>query len=425
MVRSTYRLLSTVLEPLIYVWLKMRQRRGKESRQRFTERLGKASIERPNGKLVWIHCASVGESQSALQLIETILDTYPHVFVLVTTGTVTSADYMQKRLPEKAIHQFVPVDVPRYVKRFLKYWQPDVGLWFESELWPNLVVQAGHAHVKMILVNGRMSERSIARWRKWPLFIRTLLRQFQQLLVQTEQDKMAYESLGGVHVKVTGNLKFAARPLPVDEQALQALQQEIDRRPVWLAASTHEGEEIIAGHVHAVVQKKYKEILTIIVLRHPNRMQNVYDSLHEMGFRVAVRSKQDKIYPDTDIYLVDTLGELGLFFRMTEIIFMGGSLAEIGGHNLLEPAQLSSVVLHGPHMFLQQDIMDAFRQAQASIEVKDEDALANQITALLNDGQLRKDYIQKTATVAASKAEVLETVTQALEPILNATLVGN
>ena len=344
---SLYRMGTTLGGPLIRLYLNMRLKRGKEDPARFKERLGHASIPRPEGKVVWMHCASVGESLSVLALIDCILADHPGWSVLMTTGTVTSAKLMAERLPQGAMHQYVPVDRVSYVRRFLQHWRPDLALWVESEFWPNLVTETYAQDVPMIVLNGRMSEKSFKGWQKNSAMMGRILSAFTLVLAQSEKDGERFHTLGAKNVNTVGNLKFSAKPLPVMEAALAELKNVVGTRPVWLASSTHNGEEAICGRVHKMLKASNSSVLTIIAPRHPERGEAVSTELQAHGLNVARRAIGDAITDKTDIYVADTLGELGLFYRLSDIVFMGKTLAGGGGQNPIEPAALSCALIFG------------------------------------------------------------------------------
>ena len=418
MMLALYRGLTLLSGPLIGLYLRLRLARGKEDKARLGERFGRPGLPRPDGPLIWVHGASMGESLSVLPLLERLLEADPRFHALVTTGTVTSARLMAERLPERALHQYVPVDRPDAVRRFLDHWRPDLALILESEFWPNLVAGAQRRGVPMALVQGRMSARSYARWRRAPELIGAMLRGFALCLAQTPADGERLEALGAKAVKCVGNLKFAAPPLPAEEDALAALRETLAQRPRWLAASTHAGEEAIAGGVHAKLVGRFPGLLTIVAPRHAKRGREVAAQLAGRGLEVARRSAGERIEPETDILLADTMGELGLFYRLGGIAFVGGSLAPRGGQNPLEPARLGCAVLYGPNM-------QNFRQAAGELAaagggewVADEDALGAQVAALLGDPALAQRRGEAALGVARSGGGVVGAVVAELEPLL-------
>jgi len=412
-----YRGLTEAAAPLIALLLRRRLARGREDAARFRERLGIAGRARPSGPLVWVHAASVGESLSVLGLVERIRVDWPRTAVLVTTGTVTSAHLMGERLPAGAFHQYLPVDRVRYARRFLDHWRPDLALWVESDLWPNIVGAAQARNIPMVLVNARMSPSSAARWRLLPGLIGRLLGGFRLCLAQNDGQAETFAALGAETVRSRGNLKYAAEPLGAETADIAALRAGLGDRPRWLAASTHPGEEELIAAAHRTLRNRFPDLLTILVPRHPGRGAAIAARLRADGFTVARRAAGETPADGTDIYLADTLGELGLFYRAAGIVFVGGSLVPHGGQNPLEPARLDCAVLHGPHMQNFREIADEFAEAGASAAVAAE-TLADAVTDLLLDPGRRDAMAAAGHRIATGKAGILDAVLADLRPFL-------
>jgi 3-deoxy-D-manno-octulosonic-acid transferase len=415
-----YRLATMLAAPLISQHLKQRLKRGKEDAKRFNERLGKADRPRPDGPLIWVHAASVGESLSLLPLVKALLDNHPTLHIMMTSGTVTSAALLAERLPERAFHQYVPVDRMPYVSTFLDHWRPGLVLWAESEFWPNLTTLPAARGIPMVLVNGRISPESFAKWRRWPGLAKTILQSFKLTLAQAELDADRLRQLGAAPVTCVGNLKFAAPPLPADEAELARLRQQIGARPCWLAASTHPGEEALIWAAHQNITRTHPDVLTIIAPRHPERGDAIATELTTIGAHVARRTKAQPLSANTDIYIADTMGELGLFFRLCPVSFMGKSLVDLGGQNPIEPARLNSTIVFGPHMWNFPDITERLVEAGAAEHVSDVDSLAKAVTTLLGDDTLRQTRVGKAHAIAESESTVLEQVMGELTPFVTA-----
>jgi 3-deoxy-D-manno-octulosonic-acid transferase len=343
---TLYRAATTALEPFAPLILQRRAKAGKEDSARLHERLARPTAARPGRRLVWLHGASVGESLSILPLVERLRAERPDVAVLVTSGTVTSAELLARRLPVGAIHQYLPVDTPGGARRFLDHWRPDLAVFVESELWPNLLLTAKARGVKLALVSAKLSDKSYARWRGRPFAAHQLFSGFDLILAQDGRAAERLVSLGGA-VAGEADLKFGSAPLPVDDAALAGLRAQLGDRPLLLAASTHPGED-------EMILDDFNEVdggaLLVIVPRHIERGADIARRAVELGFKVARRAAgEDPV--TAEVYVADTLGELGLWFRLARLAVIGGSLVPgIGGHNPLEPARLGCPMMSGPHI---------------------------------------------------------------------------
>ena len=404
------------LEPAVVGLLYWRQRRGREDRARLGERRGHASRSRPAGHLVWVHGASIGETLSLVPVVERL--TQRGLFVLVTSGTRTSAALIARRLPPGAFHQFVPVDVPRYVRRFLDHWQPDLTLVAESEIWPSMVVELDRRQIPLVLVNARISDRSYRRWQRFPRAIGALLGRFALCLAQTPTDAERLARLGAHQVAVAGNLKFDAPPPPADPRALAQLEGVIAGRPVWLAASTHPGEDDVIVAVHRALATRHPHLLTIIAPRHPHRGPEIAAIVERAGLRPARRS--EGVPPDraSDVYVADTVGELGLFYRLSPLVLMGGSLVPHGGQNPIEPAKLGAAILHGPHVHNFTDIFAELDRSRGALAIKDSTSLARAVSELLADPALTREMARAAAESVHALGGAVDRTLQSIEPFI-------
>jgi 3-deoxy-D-manno-octulosonic-acid transferase len=418
MILPLYRSLSYAAAPILRRFLDRRKQRGKEDPIRIDERFGNPSKKRPAGSVIWFHAASVGEAISILSLIIRLDHDYPTHAILVTTGTVTSAEIMAERLPQRVIHQFIPVDQPKWIQRFLDHWKPDIALWVESEFWPNLLLAIHKRDIPLILINARVSPDSFRGWQRVPRTIARLLSCFSLCLAQSTQDAEKLTKLGAKKVHTPGNLKFAADPLPVDDKALSALWNDISTRPVWIAACTHAGEETAVANAHRTIAEKQPDILTIIIPRHPARAAEIAREILAMGLTVALRSKEEPVRPETAIYIADTVGELGLFYRLAPIAFIGGTLVPHGGQNMLEAAKLECAIIHGPSTTNFTEIASEISAANGSTIIQNETELADAVSGLLSDDARRSGQISAAHTVAVSKTGILDAVIAQLEPYL-------
>ena len=418
MMLSLYRGATVLAAPFIQYYLNKRKAEGKEDAARFSERLGQSSRPRPNGTLIWMHAASVGESLSLLPLIDKLLADLANMQILVTTGTTTSAKLMEDRLPARAFHQYIPVDRLSYVRRFLDHWRPDLTLWAESEFWPNLITETHDRQIPMILINGRISPKAFSGWQKAQRLIARLLRCFDLCLGQSDEDVERLLRLGAKSSKCVGNLKFAVPALPVVEADLAELQSKLSDRPRWLTASTHPGEESIVAQVHRDLRSTHAGLLTIIVPRHPARGSEIAQALRDQGLTVAIRSRNESLAAGTDIYIADTMGEMGLFFRLADIVFMGKSLVPLGGQNPLEAFRLNCAVIHGPHMMNFQWMSEEMARMDCAVTVQDQASLAAAANELLIDpGRCRAMADNGTAFVE-SQAQVVDLIADEVKAVL-------
>jgi 3-deoxy-D-manno-octulosonic-acid transferase len=402
--------------------LRVRTARGREDAARLGERRGTAALARPAGALMWIHAASIGELVSMLPIVEAL--TTRGFAVLVTTGTVTSAQLAAERLPAGALHQYVPLDVPRYVRRFLDHWRPDLALFAESELWPAMIGELARRRVPLVLANARMSARSYRRWQIVPAAARALLGRIELCLAQSDLDARRLATLGAPRVEVAGNLKLDVPPPPAAPEAVFRLRQALGRRPMWLAASTHPGEEEMVARVHSAVREAAPGLLTVIVPRHPERGAAVAAIAQAGGLAAEQRTAAAVPAAATEIYVADTIGELGLFFRLAEIAFLGGSLVPHGGQNPIEPAKLGAAILHGPHVANFAELYAALDHAAGAREVAGGDALAQQLTALVADAPARQAMREAAAAVVGELGGALARTMAALEPYLMQLRLG-
>jgi 3-deoxy-D-manno-octulosonic-acid transferase len=412
-----YRGTLTVFEPAAAGLLAWRKRRGKEDPERIVERRGIATLSRPEGvPLAWVHGASVGETLGLVPIVERL--TQRGLAVLVTSGTRTSAELLGRRLPAGAAHQFVPLDVPRYVRRFLDHWRPDLVLLAESDIWPSTVTELARRNIPLVLVNGRMSERSFRRWQRLPDLIGALLQRFALCLAQTQADGERLTLLGAVRVEVAGNLKFDAAAPPADPRMLAQLSGLVAGRPVLVCASTHPGEEeLVLAAAHAA-RARYPKLLTVVVPRHPRRGPEIAALAAIAGIRAELRSEGALPEPGTEVYVADTIGELGLFYRLASLVFVGGSLVPRGGQNPIEPAKLGAAILHGPHVHNFADVYAAIDRAGGARPVADGEALTQAVIELLGNGALIRDMARAAGGVVAGLGGATERTLAAIEPYL-------
>jgi 3-deoxy-D-manno-octulosonic-acid transferase len=411
-----YRLFSTAMTPLTPLFLARRQRLGKEHGLRLGERRGVSAKGRPHGPLVWLHGASVGELISVLPLIERIHAR--EVNLLVTSGTVTSGGLAEQRLPRDVIHQFVPIDVPYFVRRFLDHWEPDLALFVESELWPNIMIETSRRAVPMILINGRLSANSFRRWQHAPATIGDLLRRLDLCLARTPADAERLSELGARHVVTTGDLKLDGPAPPADRDKLAALQRAVAGRPLIAAASTHEGEEVAMVDAHLKLRANFPNLLTVIAPRHPERGESVAELARAAGLAARLRSRGELPDAATEIYIADTVGELGLIYRLAPIVFIGGSLIKHGGQNPIEPAKLGATILHGPHVANFAEIYAALDEAHGAELIVDATKLTAGLAAMMAQPDVRAGVADAAYRTVTALGGALERTLASLDPYL-------
>ncbi len=408
----------SALRPAAGLFLNVRGRRGKEDVKRRGERLGFAGRPRPAGALIWVHAASVGETTSVLPLIAAMLDEQPSTHVLLTTGTTTSASLADLRLPSRALHQYVPLDVPQYTRRFFDHWQPSLAIFTESDLWPNLILTAAERSIPLVLVNARMSPRSMRRWRKNARIGRPLFSRFNLVLSQTNKIAATIKRLGAPNVSTAGNLKIDSPPPPVDDVKREALRAAIGSRPVFLAASTHPGEEVHIAAAHQVMRRSIPDLLTIIAPRHPDRGAAIAHAMMGQGLAVVRRSLDALPDAASDVYVADTIGELGTLYAISRVALIGGSLVAHGGQNPIEAVRHGTTVLTGPHFHNFREAYEALIADDGAVVVTNGDDIARAVTRLLTDDQALETMRRGATQALAELGGALQKTLTALHPFL-------
>ncbi len=423
MAARIYRIVTRTLEPIGPHILNRRAKRGKEDPARQNERLGRPSLPRPEGRIAWFHAASVGELNAIRPLLHEINLRHPELNLLVTTGTVTSAKIAIDHLTDIALHQYIPIDGPRMVRNFLDHWKPDVAFLVESEIWPNLIYETSTKKIPLILLNATLSAKSANAWRK--VFRKrtaaSLFTRFDLILAQTSASLLRFARLGAMNVEVVGNLKIDASPQEINSDNLTALRSQIEVRPVFVAASTHPGEEEQIAEAHKIIRKKTSDILTVIVPRHPARGEDIVNTLKAEGLSIARRSLKQDISDETDIYIADTLGETGLFYSVSNVTFMGGSLVPHGGQNPIEPIRLGAPVVTGPHTHNFEAIIDSLDRHDGIVRVANAEELAASVLRLLAQPDDAIRMISNAANALTELDGALEQTLSRITPYLGST----
>ena len=414
---ALYRGFGRLIPPALPVLVALRARRGKEDRTRSGERFGRASRPRPEGPLVWVHAASVGETNAVMPLVGRLVAA-GHAVVLTTT-TLTSARIAADRLPQGAVHQFVPFDTAGPVRRFLDHWRPEAAIFVESEIWPTMLSALKARGIAIAVVNARLSERSWRRWKATGSIARGVFGMIGASVAQTEGDAARFRDLGVASSLAAGNLKFDVDPQPADPAAVAALAAEIGARPVWIAASTHPGEDEMVIAAHRQLTASFPDILTLLVPRHPERGDAIAALLAQNALAFSRRSKGEPVPAGPSVYLADTIGEMGLFYRQARVAFLGGSLVPHGGHNPIEPAQLGAAIVTGPHVHNFRDVYTEFDRAAAIAKVDDASGLAKEVGRLLQNQSDTDALIARAATIVDAGRGGIERTFEALRPLLS------
>ena len=419
MIQWLYKSIMTIGFPIIELILLLRVKKNKEDFGRLNERRGISILQRPEGELIWVHASSVGESMAALSLIERLVSSENERNVLVTTGTLTSAQLMMDKLPDRAFHQFTPIDRPAFVKRFFKYWKPDLLLIMESEFWPVQINTAKKFGIPIIAVNARLSEKSFLRWRIATSLSSTIFEDLSLVISTNKEQGSRFSKLGAKNVVVSGNLKRSAPKLNVDLNVTRVLSEQIGNRPVWLAASTHIGEDRPIMEVTNRLLDRFPNMLTIVAPRHPNRGKDIAELGSKMGLKVARRSCGEEIVRETQLYIADTLGEMGLFFHISDTVFVAGSLVPVGGHNPIEPAHFDCAIIFGNLMSKNQEVADEMLSERAALKVHDDKELFNALAHLLNEPEESNRLAQNAKEYANNGYKVLESVSKSITAFTN------
>lgn len=421
MIKNIYKILSLLAWPALRVLPTLRLRDGKEIKGRTTERFGTPTSLRPDGKIVWFHAASNGEALSAIPLIHAFLEKNPDLNILITTMTVTAANLVDRRLggDERIIHQFIPYDHPSWIKKFHKHWHPNMAVWVESELWPNHLNTLKENNIPAVLVNARLSDKSVKRWFWVQDFFQGMMVCFNTILAQTSRDRDNLNILGLDNIQSVGNLKDMAPALPFDPVAADDIRGVIEARTCILFASTHDPEEEIARDIHIELKKQNPDLLTIIIPRHPKRGEAIASELNKGDLNIARRSLKMSPRMDTDIYVADTLGEMGLFYHLCPIVFVGNSMGTKpgGGHNLMEPAWFDCAILSGDDLHNFSIQADEMPQDNACIIVRNADELSNKLKELINNPDVKINLQQNAKSYVQHKqSSGLSAILDAIDP---------
>jgi len=416
-----YRFLTVLLSPVIDLFLFVRKLKNKQDPAKYKERFGYATEKKPKGKLIWLHAASLGEANAILPVVEEILKKYEKkVSILFTTISFNTTEAVQKKLSKyNVIYQYAPVDKYFVIKRFLKHWKPDLLLMTESEFWPNMVTMTKEQGAKIIVINGKITEKTLNKWKTRPTLKRQVFDCVDFCFPQSTENMRNFLQIGVQEMNYVGNLKFDVPTLKSEAAKVKELKGFVQDRTVVMAASTHNPEEKMVAKMHINLKKKYKDLLTFVILRHPKRMEEVYNMLtKELKLKVAVRSKNEKVTKTTDIYLCDTMGEMGNFFTVGETILMCGSLVDnIGGHTPVEPAKLNCAVVSGPREYIFNGISlyTELEKNDACIICEKVSDVEKTISMLLGDKNKRHELMKNAYVLTQGMVNVSGKILKILE----------
>ena len=405
-----YNLIIFILTPFLYFYFNHRKKIGKENIEKFPQKKGIYTVKRPKEQLIWFHAVSVGETLSVIPLINKLYEQYNgKLNILLTTSTVTSEKIIKGRINKNILHQFAPIDKKQYVQKFLSHFNPDIGIWVESELWPNLINESAKKKFPMILLNARISDKKPLKRFLYQLFAKNLINKFNLVIPQEQKDHLRIKELGIKNTQYIGNLKLNAPPLPYNKTSYNSLQKQTKTRKLFLAVSTHPGEENLISDVHHELRLSHPELLTIIVPRHPERSEEIEYLLKEAKMlSVTVRSRNEKITDKTDIYLADTLGELGLFYYLCNISFIGGSLVNIGGHNPIEAANSNTAIISGNYIHNFTDIYDNLVKNNSALIVNNIYDLETHINEFLINPKSTDKYIKNARSYIKQQSDIID-----------------
>lgn len=420
-VLSTYRWMGALAYPFVGGYVAWRATRGMEDRTRYRERYGRTGTARPAGPLIWVHAVNDREMVAVSALVGRILAL--GIDVIVTTGTVSAARIARERLGGRVIHQYVPLDLKPAVSRFLDHWMPDLAIFAESEIWPMTILELGTRRVPVVLVNGRMSDRAYAGWRRWPSLAEGLLENLSLVVAQSEQDAERFRALGARPVAVSGNLKTDVEPPPVDELELRRVRDQVGGRRRWAALFTHPGEEAAAGEVHKLLAARFPDVLTVVMPRDAARGDAIEAELTAMDLVVGRRSRGDRVTDKIQVLLCDGPEETGLYLRLADIAFYGGSLYGGGGENPLDAVMLGAAVLSGQDFAQYKDVYKPLMNQGGIRLVRDRDMLAGAVNFLMRNEEARQRIAASGAAALDSMRGALDRTVRNLEPFIHPLVV--
>lgn len=418
--RFAYAALTYLLLPVYASYWFLRGISNRSYWDRLSQRFGR-NFPKPVGGCIWVHAVSVGEVQASIPLVRTLMKRFPDRHLLITTVTPTGAERVRMLFGDSVLHCYIPFETPDAVTSFFDSLNPEIALILETEIWPNLYHECGRREIPLILVSARISPKSVNAYRKFlPLFRETLSHGIV-IAAQSEADAERFRTLGAAPERtwMTGNIKFDIElPTDLEERGHDLRRDNFEGRPVWVAASTHDREESQVLHAHKLVQKQFPDAILVLIPRHPERFATVRANLHKDGYKFISRTEGLPCTSDAEIYLVDTMGEVPLFYAAADVAFVGGTLVPVGGHNLLEPAALRKPVVTGPHLFNTQDIADKFGKVGASITVNNAGQLGSAVADLFANKESAQDIGNRGFEIVQQNRGALARLLRLMEPLI-------
>ena len=418
--RFAYAALTYLLLPVYAAYWFLRGISNRSYWDRLGQRFGR-NYPNPVGGCIWVHAVSVGEVQASVPLVRSLMERFPDRHLLITTVTPTGAERVRMLFGDSVLHSYIPFETPDAVTSFFNSLNPEIALILETEIWPNLYHECGRRKIPLILVSARISPKSVSSYRKFlPLFRETLSHGID-IAAQSEADAERFRSLGAAPERtwMTGNIKFDIElPADLEERGVALRRDNFENRPVWVAASTHDREESQVLHAHKLVREQFPDAILVLIPRHPERFATVRANLHKDGYNFISRTEGLPCTPDAEVYLVDTMGEVPLFYAAADVAFVGGTLVPVGGHNLLEPAALRKPVVTGPHLFNTQDIADKFEKVGASITVNNAGQLGSAVADLFSSKESAQDIGNRGFEIIQQNRGALERLLRLIEPLI-------
>jgi 3-deoxy-D-manno-octulosonic-acid transferase len=396
-----YKIFTYLFYPFAPIYLYIRKLKKKEDSLRYKEKLSKIETYRKKGFLIWIHVASVGEAMSIIPLIENLIKEEKINTILLTSITLSSGRILKEKYNQnqKVIHQFLPLDIPIFVNKFLNHWKPNLSVFIDSEIWPNLILTTKKKKIPLLLLNARITKKTFKRWKFLKEFSKKIFTKFDLCIASNKESEEFLKLLGAKNIKNYGNLKFSNIKNSFKRNLDPTFLYKIKNRKVWCAASTHNNEEILCGETHLEIKKKYNNIFTIIIPRHINRVNKIKEDLLNLGLKVSTYSKLEEVSSSTDILIVDAYGESLKFYNISKSVFVGKSLIKNltmdGGQNPIEPARLGCTIFHGPHVSNFTEIYNFLKKLNVTKEINNSSELSLSLVEKFNQNDNKNDNISE------------------------------